>query len=330
MSKIIQLGEYFRFKLIGDPHLGRVFRTGVPTHRLGEREELVFQQFKHEIFEGDDDIIVMGDLFDTFTIDNTLLLKVADIFNALDARGKAIYILRGNHDLSRDSTRSSSFDVLERLCANKAIFVKSCRNLYHPTENMRVLLCGYDAFLSARESVQILTEIPTEIETLAAFGHWDLTSHGSDFNLVPTEVFAELKVPVAYTGHIHRAQTIERHGVTVHAVGSMQPYAHGEQAEGDNFYRTLTLDEFDNLDEPITFENSNVRILLKGDEVFDQQVDCLSLVFKHIADDETEPLDVAYDSFDSDNILTECLVGVSEGLTSWVKGRLTELKMEAT
>jgi len=329
MSKIIQLGEYFRFKLIGDPHLGRVFRTGVPTHRLGEREELVFQQFKHEIFEGDDDIIVMGDLFDTFTIDNTLLLKVADIFNALDARGKAIYILRGNHDLSRDSTRSSSFDVLERLCANKAIFVKSCRNLYHPTENMRVLLCGYDAFLSARESVQILTEIPTEIETLAAFGHWDLTSHGSDFNLVPTEVFAELKIPVAYTGHIHRAQTIERHGVTVHAVGSMQPYAHGEQAEGDPRYQTLTLDEF-NARNPEDFLDVNLRILLKGDEVFDQQVDCLSLVFKHIAEDEAEPLDVAYDSFDSDNILTECLADVSEGLTRWVKGRLTELKMETT
>ena len=186
---------------------------------------------------------------------------------------------------------------------------------------------GYDAFKSATE---LASSLQQGANYLAAFGHWDLTSHGSDFNLVPTEVFAELKIPVAYTGHIHKAQTIERHGVTVHAVGSMQPYAHGEQAEGDNFYRTLTLDEFDNLDEPITFENSNVRILLKGDEVFDQQVDCLSLVFKHIADDETEPLDVAYDSFDSDNILTECLVGVSEGLTSWVKGRLTELKMEAT
>jgi len=110
----------------------------------------------------------------------------------------------------------------------------------------------------------------------------------------------------------------------------MQPYAHGEQAEDDLLYQTLTLDEFNQAVEVINFENTNLRILLKGDEVFDTQLDCLSLVFKHIAEDEAEPLDVAYDSFDSDNILTECLVGVSEGLTSWVKGRLTELKMEAT
>lgn len=323
MSQVIEIAGH-KFKLIGDPHLGRVFKTGVPTHRLGDRERLVEEQFYAEISDRTSvPIIIMGDLFDKYSVPESLVLWTADKLNEA-ARWKEIYVLRGNHDLSRDEEKRGSFDVLERLCP-KVVFVKGVWEIQ--LENGYLALFGYDAFKSATELANQLT---VNCNYLAAFGHYDLTSHGSDFNLVPTEVFATLKIPVAYTGHIHKAQTIERHGVTVHAVGSMQPYAHGEQAEGDNFYRTLTLDEFDNLDEPITFENSNVRILLKGDEVFDQQVDCLSLVFKHIADDETEPLDVAYDSFDSDNILTECLVGVSEGLTSWVKGRLTELKMEAT
>ena len=323
MSKIIEIAGH-AFKLIGDPHLGRVFKTGVPTHRIGEREADVLLDFNLRVLTVDDvPIIVMGDLFDKYSVSENIVLDVAETLNAA-TEWKKVYVLRGNHDSTRDSVRKGSFDVLEKLCP-KVVFVKGIYEIQ--LENGYLALFGYDAFKSAAELANQLT---ANCNYLAAFGHWDLTSHGSDFNLVPTEVFAELKIPVAYTGHIHKAQTIERHGVTVHAVGSMQPYAHGEQAEGDTFYRTLTLDEFDNLDEPITFENSNVRILLKGDEVFDQQVDCLSLVFKHIAEDEAEPLDVAYDSFNSDNILTECLEGVSEGLTSWVKNRLTELKMEAT
>lgn len=325
MSRIIELGEYFRFKLIGDPHIGRIFKTGVPLHRLGEREAAVFEHFRRELLEGEDDIIIMGDLFDTFIVDPTTLLKVADVINMVSHRVKGVYILRGNHDQSRDSSKASSFDVLERLCSN-ATFVKSIRSLYHHTEDLQVLLCGYDAFTSTRDALQNWPT--TSIKTLAAFGHWDLTAHGSDFNVVPTEAFAKLGVPVVYTGHIHKAQTIERHGVTVHAVGSLQPYAHGEQQEGDSRYQTLTLDEFSGRD-PVEFKEVNLRIILKGDETFTEQLDCLSLTFKHIAEDEAAPLEVAYDNFDADNILDECLQGVSASLVVKIKTRLGELKMES-
>lgn len=324
MSQVIEIAGH-KFKLIGDPHLGRVFKTGVPTHRIGEREADVTLDFTQQVSSSDNTpILVMGDLFDKYSVSENIVLDVAETLNST-AEWKKIYVLRGNHDSSRDSVRKGSFDVLEKLCPD-VIFVKTFHEIVLPNSAGRLALFGYDAFKSATE---LASSLQQGANYLAAFGHWDLTSHGSDFNLVPTEVFAELKIPVAYTGHIHKAQTIERHGVTVHAVGSMQPYAHGEQAEGDLLYQTLTLDEF-NARNPEDFLDVNLRILLKGGEVFDTQLDCLSLVFKHIAEDEAEPLDVAYDSFDSDNILTECLVGVSEGLTSWVKSRLTELKMETT
>ena len=48
MSQVIEIAGH-KFKLIGDPHLGRVFKTGVPTHRLGDRERLVEEQFYAEI-----------------------------------------------------------------------------------------------------------------------------------------------------------------------------------------------------------------------------------------------------------------------------------------
>lgn len=322
MSQVIEIAGH-KFKLIGDPHLGRVFKTGVPTHRLGDRERLVEEQFYAEISDRTSvPVIIMGDLFDKYSVPESLVLWAADKLNEA-AEWKKIYVLRGNHDLSRDEEKRGSFDVLEKLCPN-VVFVKGIYEIQ--LENGYLALFGYDAFKSATELANQLT---VNCNYLAAFGHYDLTSHGSDFNLVPTEVFAALKIPTVYTGHIHRAQTIERHGVTVHAVGSMQPYAHGEQAEGDLLYQTLTLDEF-NARNPEEFENVNLRILLKGDEVFDTQLDCLSLVFKHIADAEAEPLEVAYDSFNSDNILTECLDGVSANLADWIRTRLGELKMENT
>ena len=322
MSQVIEIAGH-KFKLIGDPHLGRVFKTGVPTHRLGDRERLVEEQFYAEISDRTSvPVIIMGDLFDKYSVPESLVLWAADKLNEA-ARWKEIYVLRGNHDLSRDEEKRGSFDVLERLCP-KMVFVKGVWEIQ--LENGYLALFGYDAFKSATELANQLT---VNCNYLAAFGHYDLTSHGSDFNLVPTEVFAALKIPTVYTGHIHRAQTIERHGVTVHAVGSMQPYAHGEQAEDDLLYQTLTLDEF-NARNPEDFLDVNLRILLKGDEVFDTQLDCLSLVFKHIADAEAEPLEVAYDSFNSDNILTECLDGVSANLADWIRTRLGELKMENT
>ena len=322
MSQVIEIAGH-KFKLIGDLHLGRVFKTGVPTHRLGDRERLVEEQFYAEISDRTSvPVIIMGDLFDKYSVPESLVLWAADKLNEA-AEWKKIYVLRGNHDLSRDEEKRGSFDVLEKLCP-KMVFVKGVWEIQ--LENGYLALFGYDAFKSATELANQLT---VNCNYLAAFGHYDLTSHGSDFNLVPTEVFAALKIPTVYTGHIHRAQTIERHGVTVHAVGSMQPYAHGEQAEGDLLYQTLTLDEF-NARNPEDFLDVNLRILLKGDEVFDTQLDCLSLVFKHIADAEAEPLEVAYDSFNSDNILTECLDGVSANLADWIRTRLGELKMENT
>ena len=322
MSQVIEIAGH-KFKLIGDPHLGRVFKTGVPTHRLGDRERLVEEQFYAEISDRTSvPVIIMGDLFDKYSVPESLVLWAADKLNEA-AEWKKIYVLRGNHDLSRDEEKRGSFDVLEKLCPN-VVFVKGVWEIQ--LENGYLALFGYDAFKSATELANQLT---VNCNYLAAFGHYDLTSHGSDFNLVPTEVFAALKIPTVYTGHIHRAQTIERHGVTVHAVGSMQPYAHGEQAEDDLLYQTLTLDEF-NARNPEDFLDVNLRILLKGDEVFDTQLDCLSLVFKHIADAEAEPLEVAYDSFNSDNILTECLDGVSANLADWIRTRLGELKMENT
>ena len=93
MSQVIEIAGY-AFKLIGDPHLGRAFKTGVPTHRLGDREEGVLDQFVSEILSGNEPTIIMGDLFDKYSVDESLLISVADILNHAIGQ-KKVYILRG-------------------------------------------------------------------------------------------------------------------------------------------------------------------------------------------------------------------------------------------
>lgn len=54
--------------LTGDPHLARAFRTGVPLHRLGDREEMVWQDFQQQLETSAEVTIILGDLFDKFVV----------------------------------------------------------------------------------------------------------------------------------------------------------------------------------------------------------------------------------------------------------------------
>ena len=327
MSKLITVGGH-TFKLIGDPHIGRKFKTGVPLHRLGERETLVKNQFYIEVASTDNiPIIIMGDLFDTYSIPDELTLWVSETLNEA-VQWKEIYVLRGNHCVSREVEKRGSFDVLERLCP-AVVFVKQVYEVVLLKNSAgRIALFGYDAFKSAAELAETLTP---DLNYLAAFGHYDLNPHGSDFNVVPTEVFSRFNINTVYTGHIHKAQTIERHGVTVHAVGSLQPYAHGEELEGETLYQTLHKNEVEDLlaQNENHFEDVNLRVLVaSGGSWVEAVPNCLSFQVKILAADDSDlsDLEVGYEEFSTTNILNKNLVGVSENLTALIHQRIEHYK----
>ena len=71
-----------KVRFIGDPHLGRVFKTGVPLHRRGEREEMVWATFEKALTENTQDIdaiVIMGDLFDKMHVPNAVVLRASDL-----------------------------------------------------------------------------------------------------------------------------------------------------------------------------------------------------------------------------------------------------------
>jgi DNA repair exonuclease SbcCD nuclease subunit len=278
-----------RVQLIGDPHLGKSFMTGVPLHRVGEREASQRKQFEKLILKPAQLTIVMGDLFDKFVISLECLLDTANKLNqASEDKTKQIVILRGNHDLSRDVIKKSSFEVLKLLVTKPNVhFIDTIREIFVGKD--KFLMVPYDAFKTGKELLEDwMTQRPKNqtYRYEAVFGHWDIHHFGGKeaHNMVPLFGLSHL-TDLVVTGHIHECgvYTFPGFDLTVLGTGSMQPYAHGEDATGE-VYVTLTQAQAEATPKTILF-NKCVRILMKRGESL-PEIDCLQLIAKF--EDEVE------------------------------------------
>jgi hypothetical protein len=323
--------------LIGDVHAGRKFKTNVPLHRIGEREESVYEDLLAALMPVDAKIeqhfVIMGDLFDKFQVDNNTLLKVAHLLKVSTQSGLnvQIHILRGNHDLSRDLMLASSFDVLKSLCSsnNRITF----HDFERPTivldiKHLLVVALPYSSVLSASEIAEML---PTMVDIgYYALGHWDYTAHGEDtHNLVPMEVLKRKGVTRVFSGHIHKPQGHTIQGIPLKYVGSLQPYAHGEELPDETLYQTHGKEETEEIlagDENY-FADVNLRVLIPSGESWTANIpNCLSFQVKTLANnadaDDLSDLEVGYEEFSTTNIVNKNLTGVSSGLIELVHQRL--------
>ncbi|SFD69408.1 DNA repair exonuclease SbcCD nuclease subunit [Sulfitobacter brevis] len=274
--------------LMGDPHLAKSFVHGVPLHRRGEREEMVWQAFAVNLAATKADLhVCLGDLFDRAIVPYDAILRAADVYlhTAAEKPETQFIILRGNHDLLRDLERASAFDLFARLVA-------SADNVTIVTDPVVVrnhLFVGYDP-------VTPLADRITEDHrgALAAFFHADTTGFGSNTNLIPLQKLASLGIDKVFNGHEHKATEFTRDGVDVTVFGSLQPFAHGEESD-DTLYVTLPLAE---LNEAGDLQDKCVRILLAAGETVDQEIDCLQLTVKRVAEAAAEAEEVTLGEFD--------------------------------
>ena len=278
------------FTLLGDVHLGRRFRTGVPLHRLGERERTVWDDFKRSLRTVTTPChICMGDLFDRFVVPPEVVLEAAAAYRAAPP-GTEFFVLRGNHDVSRDTTRASSFDLFRELVPH-----------VHVVDDILVRgpigFVPFCPFTSAEDQVR---QLPDGLELV--FMHHDFVDFGGQ-HVIPTRLLAEKGILRVINGHDHIARTERRHGVDVIMTGSMQPYSHAEDPD-ERLYVTRTLDQLEDV------RDKNVRLILAEGEVPPDDLDCLSLTIRRKqAVDEVEPLDIT--SLDVGRALTEALDGLS-------------------
>ncbi|MDF0603319.1 metallophosphoesterase [Psychromarinibacter sp. C21-152] len=295
---------------LGDPHLGRKFKTGVPLHRVGEREEMQWRDFCESLTEVDTQFHVnMGDLFDTRIVSPEIVLAAANAYiQAAELNPATTYVvLIGNHDMSRDADRASSFDLFEAL-------VSRISNIIVVRDRPRVLnRYGFVPYSLFQPTEELVAELPDQLD--AVFGHWDIVDHGGH-NVIPTKLLAAKNITTAVSGHDHLPRQEKRHGVDITVTGSMQPYTHAEDDTGW-LYVTTTLDELEKFDTT----NLNVRVLLKEGETLPENVDCLSLTAKRVTDEDEDGVEIDTSEFESLD-LRSLLGGALEGLSC--KDRLLE------
>jgi len=297
---IVENGK--RIILLGDPHLGRTFNHGVPLHRRGVREKLVWQDFLDALRTPDREFdyhICLGDLFDKWIVSFDLILDVADHYKAAAAeRPDAIfYVLKGNHDWIRDLQRRSAFDVFSALVAD----VPNIRIVTDVVQIAGLVLYPWHPLWDVSEKLK-------DVEGNILFGHFDVEF--GEHNMVPTKLHFDR----IYTGHDHKARTLKRDGTEVVVVGSMQPFAHGEEAD-DSLYVTVRAED---ITDPSIFRDKCVRII--GN--YEGEIDCLQLTYKREkTDDDDGAIEaVTMGDFDMDKLFVEAFAeaGVSQERTAQV------------
>lgn len=313
----MNISHHPQIHVIGDVHLGRRFIEGVPLERRGEREEGVWNDFQNQLqylAPGIRWVIQTGDIFDAFAVEEAVVLRCFEILkDAAKAHPRVVFIVyRGNHDASRDTNKKSSFDILKSLCESienieicdsPMVFSQSMSE----KEWFRFGVMPWHPFTSAKElaaKLQKMVDLKGHLDIV--FTHCDLKSYGgSEHNVLPIEELSKL-CDLVVNGHVHKPEIINDndHGLSIQLVGSMQPYAHGEEAEA-NRYLTVTLAEALAL-KPEDTHDKHVRVLLSPGEELPEGLDCLALTWKRVAekvedDDNYEEVELA--DFDLRNIL---------------------------
>jgi DNA repair exonuclease SbcCD nuclease subunit len=247
-------------KIVGDPHLGKSFINGVPLARRGERERMQRQAFLQALDpEGAKVHVLMGDLFDKPVVSlETIMFAATAYTQAIRLRPETRFlVLAGNHDLSRDTTQVSAFQIFAEM-------VPGIRAVTQPQCLDNRLFVPWSPFQSASEVI----EGSKIAQCTTAFGHWDFD--GSGPNLIPIEALKRIGIKKVFNGHVHLPRVEQREGMEIINVGSLQPFAHGE---GNELYVTVTLDEAKTLD----LRGKCVRVRLNEGEILDFELDCLQL-----------------------------------------------------
>lgn len=317
---LVELPCDSRVWMIGDPHLGRRFETGVPLHRRGEREKGQMARFKEELATDCDINIMVGDLFDHPGVSLSVVIEAADaVLDAAARRPKTdFFMMAGNHDRSRQLGSIGAWEIFRRL-------IEGARPNLFVVDTPGQVETVY--FFPWQWGIAAVDQLPERrnAEVTLAVGHWDLHSFGGDdSHLAPVKELHERfpNLETIASGHYHLEGNWPVDGIDVRCTGSMEPYSHAEDPDGE-LYVTLSLEQIHAAD-PDDLRNKHVRVLLADGEELPADLDCLALTGKRVAadDDEGESVAERLGAFDWAAILDECLKDVPPRVREFIDERL--------
>ena len=300
---IASSGRTYKIQTIGDPHLGRTFRTGVPSSKFGVREALVLKDFE-SLLNPEEDleidfIVVMGDLFDKFIVKPSVVDQAVTLIEeALINNPEIVYfIIPGNHDLSKDRTKVSSYYLFQKIFENsydledlnsKLFILYQDPILYKVNDNLMFYFDSYDPF-HKEETLDIISDyhfknLIKDDTILVSFGHWD--NPKNDFaDYLPSNSILQYSDMIV-SGHIHTPEKFKKDGVKYIYTGSLQPYSHAEDPN-HILYTTILYTELEkclkDLNDPMTsFGLLNVRVNCYPGYLISRPFESLSLTYNNV------------------------------------------------
>ena len=293
--------------LIGDPHLGRRFETGVPLHRRGEREKRQLAKFQAELAEDVDININVGDTFEHPFVGFSVVLDAFMSYRkAAENRPQTMfYIIAGNHDIPRNLEAVGALDVLEQLLDG----ISNIKVIREETVADDILMLPW---VWGRTDWEVSNEPYS-----AVVGHCDVQSYGGDdSHILPVHLLDD--VPL-YVGHDHLPGDVEVEGRIVHRTGSLEPFSHSQDPEGE-IYVTLTLAEYEQRDD---LKDKMVRILLSEGEELPLTGEYLALTGKRVVEEKTSET-VSLEGFDWKKTLDEKLAPLTPAVREFINERLKQ------
>lgn len=310
-------------QVIGDPHQGKTFVKGVPLHRRGDREQMQREDFQSALCDGAACAyrIVMGDLFDKFRVANEAVKNVADDYSEVLDPNVIDIILAGNHDLSKNTTQVSSFELLSRVLGGQGVYMPR-EPMVFAEHGVKLVVIPFNPTRTATEVVDDWADLIKNADCV--FGHWDVVAIHNTDNLIPAAFLKAIGVKMAVTGHDHNKRELVIDGLKVIVTGSLQPYSHAEDPD-ERIYVTLStakaLAELE--DDDNAFSMSCLRVV--GDWPFDIP-NCLQ--FQVVPEQEVEGEagpEVGFEAFEFDSLWKLAMEDVDPGITEQLREKFVEI-----
>lgn len=291
--------------LVGDVHLGRTFKNGVPLNRRGEIEEDFKRAFVKSLreCEGKKLYVQLGDLFDNFKVSYDLLLWVYETITDYIYADCQYYFIAGNHDLSRNPTDTSAIALLSLLFEsfpNVHFVIKDVVNL--PKFGFSLVPWSYTAPLE---------ELLGKCTEGTILGHFEEPLH-------PGVVTSNSEF---ISGHIH----LPHQNGKVKFIGSILPIAFGENEYNDEGMITVGLEELLEMKKQ-ELAQRRVRVILKEGETLPTGIECKQLIAKkegELTQDGVQ-LEVNLEEFNFEELFKQCLA--PSGKTTELWGKYLKLK----
>lgn len=284
---------------IGDTHIGKKFKTGVPLNRLGEREELIFKKFEEQLNQDADIIVHLGDLFDRPVVSYDDLYRTIKIIEEAWRKhpNKHFFFIEGNHDLSHDMEKVSAFDIAAKILeVHGNIQFFSRKPGMYSMGNVYLAFVPYRCNPDMNSGALFNPDAQANRKEITLCGHFD-----EPFN---HNLFSQFKE--VHTGHIH----VPRVENNVVVQGSIIPMNFAEDPEG-KLYRTMTLEEFmlEMEEDPnAEWQDQCIRLKLKLDEVLPEGINCRQLIsMAEDAAEEEKVEEVSFEDFNIENLFHEAL-----------------------